>query len=52
MAENFVALGRAMDRRFDEAQKARLEDRQMFLDVLGNHEGRIRRLEDAPGRPS
>ena len=51
-AENLGALGEQMDRRFDEAHKARLEDRQMFLDVLGNHEGRISRPEDAPGGPS
>ena len=52
MAENIEVLGERMDRRFDEAHKARLEDRKMFVDILGNHEGRIRRLEDAPGRPS
>ena len=49
MAENFEALREQMDRRFDQAHRDRLEGRQMFLDILGNHEGRIRGLEDGRG---
>lgn len=50
LAESLEALRVHMHRRFDEAEVARKADRQMFYDILGNHEGRIRGLEDASGR--
>jgi uncharacterized coiled-coil protein SlyX len=49
MAEQFVSLGERMERGFEQVRRDRLEDRQMFLDILGNHEGRIRGLEKAGG---
>ena len=49
VAEAFEALREHMDRRFDEEIAARTADRQMFYDILGNHEGRIRGLEGASG---
>ena len=52
MAEQFVSLGERMERGFAQARRDRLEDRQMFLDVLGNHESRIRKLEAASSEPS
>ena len=52
MAESIASFREQMDRRFDEAEKARKVDRQTFLDVLGNHERRIRDLEGASGRPA
>ncbi len=45
VAESFQALSERMDRGFARAEAARLEDRRMFMDILGNHEGRIVRLE-------
>jgi len=50
MAESIASFREQMDRRFDEAEAARKADRQMFYDILGNHEVRIRGLEDASGR--
>lgn len=52
MAESLESLRVQMHRRFDEAEEARKADRQMFYDILGNHERRIRDLEDASGRPA
>ena len=49
VAEAFAALREHMDRRFDETDAARIADRQMFYDILGNNEGRIRGLEGASG---
>ena len=52
MAESLESLRDQMNRRFDEAETARKANRQMFYDILGNREVRIRGLEDAPGRPA
>ncbi len=52
MGEAFESMRDQMNRRFDEAEAARKADRQLFYDVLGNHEVRIRGLEDASGRPT
>jgi len=52
IAEAFEALREHMDRRFDTADAARVADRQMFYDILGNHEGRLRNLERASDLPS
>jgi hypothetical protein len=52
MAESIASFREQMHRRFDEAETARKADRQMFYDILGNHEVRIRGLEGASGRPA
>ncbi|MEP7118275.1 MAG: hypothetical protein ABI880_11880 [Acidobacteriota bacterium] len=49
VVEAFESLREQMDRRFDEADAARIADRQMFYDILGNHEGRAS-LEGASGQ--
>ena len=45
IAESFRALSEQMDRGFAQMEASRLEDRKLLLDILGNHEGRIARLE-------
>lgn len=52
MTESIASFREQMNRRLDEAEAARKADRQMFYDILGNHERRIRGLEDASGRPA
>ena len=51
IAESFRALTERMDRGFAQMEAGRLEDRKLLFDILGNHEGRIARLE-GESRPS
>lgn len=52
MDRAFQAFREHMDRRFDELQADRAADRQMFYDILGNNEGRIRDVERRNERPT
>jgi len=52
VAEQYVSLGERMDRRFDAMERRQATDMAFIKQVLADHEGRIRGLEDAPGRPS
>ena len=45
IAESFRALSEQMDRGFAQMEASRLEGRKLLLAILGNHEGRIARLE-------
>ena len=45
IAESFRALSEQMDRGFAQMEASRFEDRKLLLDILGNHEGRIAKLE-------
>ena len=52
VAEQFQSLTEHMDRRFDALERRQAADMAFLKQVLTNHEGRLRSLEDAPGRPN
>ena len=52
IAEVMRAMQERMDRRFDQLEANRQADMKLFRDVMGNHEGRIRRPEDTSGLPA
>lgn len=52
VSEQFQSLTEHMDRRFDAIERRQAADMAFLKQVLTNHEGRLRSLEDAPGRPN
>ena len=50
--EQFQSLTEHMDRRFDALERRQAADMAFLKQVLTNDEGRLRSLEDAPGRPT
>ncbi len=52
VAEQFQSLTEQMDRRFDAFERRQAADMAFLKQVLTNHEGRLRSLEDAPRRPN
>jgi chromosome segregation ATPase len=51
-AEMMLAIDERHERRVVESATAHEREMQLLRDVLGNHEGRIRRLEGSPNTPS
>jgi hypothetical protein len=51
-AEQLQTIDERHERRAAENRKDHQREMQLLRDVLGNHEGRIRKLEDAPGERS
>lgn len=52
VAEQFESMRDEMGRRFDGIERRQAADMAFLKQVLTNHEGRLRTLEDAPGRPN
>jgi uncharacterized protein YoxC len=51
-AELMQSIDERHERRAAESRTEHQREMQLLRDVLGNHEGRIRKLEDASNRPS